>query len=64
MAKASGLFPATRLKVSSAAAGAVDGPGPRLRELDAEPEPRPSRERRLPPAGPEGRCGGISGKEE
>jgi hypothetical protein len=61
MAKARGLFPATRLKVSSAAAG----PEPRLRGMDAEPEPRPPRERRpaVPGPGPDGRCGGGRGKE-
>lgn len=66
MAKASGLFPATRLKVSSTAAGAAGGPEPRLRGLEADPEPRPPRERRLEGAGPgpDGRCGGGRGKEE
>lgn len=61
MAKASGLFPATRLKVSSTAAE----PEPRLRGMDAELEPRPPRERRpaVPGPGPDGRCGGGRVKE-
>jgi hypothetical protein len=67
MAKVRGLFPETRLNVSSAAGAACAAAALELRlrglEAELEPEPRPPRDRRLELAGPEGRCVGGRGKE-